>query len=87
MLTKQQNYAWARPALHAQKLRDAELKAGVPARRGQKGSAATYNIKSVREQERRWVEQAEQAYSRFVAGWAPRGPKVRTGATNEERRS
>jgi transposase len=87
VLTKRQNYAWARPALHAQKLRDAELKAGVPGRRGQKGSAAAYNIKSVREQERRWVEQAEQAYNRFVAGWTPRGPKVRTSAANEERRS
>jgi transposase len=87
VLTKRQNYAWARPALHARKLRDAELKAGVPGRRGQKGSAAAYNIKSVREQERRWVEQAEQAYNQFVAGWTPRGPKVRTSAANEERRS
>jgi len=31
VLTKRQNYAWARPALHAQKLRDAELKAACPA--------------------------------------------------------
>ena len=25
--------------------------------------------------ERRWVEQAETAYARFVSGWNPRGPK------------
>lgn len=87
VLIKQQDYAWARPALHAQKLRSAELKAGIPARRGQKGAAAAYNLKTVRDEERRWVEQAEQAYDRFVAGWTPRGPKVRTSAANEERRS
>jgi len=87
VLTKQQDYAWARPALHAQKLRSAELKAGIPARRGQKGAAAAYNLKTVRDEERRWVEQAEQAYDRFVTGWTPRGPKVRTSAATEERRS
>src|SRR5829696_3506848 len=43
-------------------------------------------IRSHREQERRWVEQAETAYARFVAGWNPRGPKVRTGAAKEARR-
>jgi hypothetical protein len=37
--------------------------------------------------ERRWVEQAEAAYARFVAGWNPRGPKrARAGAANEVRR-
>jgi len=55
--------------------------------RGQKGAAHAYNIKSHREEERRWVEQAEVAYARFVAGWNPRGPKrVRTGAATEVRR-
>jgi transposase len=45
------------------------------------------NIKSHRDQERRWVEQAETAYARFVSGWNPRGPKrVRTGAATEVRR-
>jgi transposase len=87
VLTKQQDYAWARPALHAQKLRSAELKAGIPAKRGQKGAAAAYNLKTVRDEERRWVEQAEQAYDRFVTGWTPRGPKVRTSAATEERLS
>ena len=56
------------------------------AARGQKGTAHAYNLKSQRDQERRWVEQAEAAYARFVAGWRPRGPKARTGAAKEERR-
>lgn len=83
LLTKQEDYAWARPALHAKKLRDLELKAGMPARRGRKGPAAAYSIKSARDQERRWVEQAERAYQRFVSGWQPKGPARRTGATTE----
>ena len=32
------------------------------------------------------IEQAETAYTRFVAGWNARGPKARTGAAKEERR-
>ena len=81
LLSKGESYAWARPALHARKLRDLELKAGYKAERGQRGAAHAYNIKSHRDQERRWVEQAETAYARFVAGWNPRGPKqARTGA-------
>ena len=86
LLRKGESYAWARPALHAKKLRDLELKAGYKAERGQRGAAHTYNVKSHRDQERRWVEQAETAYARFVAGWNPRGPKrARTGAANEGR--
>jgi len=87
LLTKGESYAWARPSLHAKKLRDVELKAGSKTARGQKGAAHAYNIKSHREEERRWVEQAEGAYARFVAGWNRRGPKkVRTDAANEVRR-
>jgi transposase len=90
LLTKNESYLLARPALHARKLRDLELKAGHKPARGRKGAAHAYNISSYREQERRFVEQAEAAYTRFVAGWNPRGPKpaakARTGAANEERR-
>jgi hypothetical protein len=50
---KKENYAWARPALQARKIRKLELKAGYEARRGQKGSAHAYNVKGHREQERR----------------------------------
>ena len=87
LLTKGESYVWARSSLHAKKLRDLELKAGYRAARGQKGAAHAYNIKSHRDQERRWVEQAEAAYARLVAGWNPRGPKkVRTGAATEVQR-
>jgi hypothetical protein len=52
LLHKKENYAWARPALQARKIRKLELKAGHPAKRGQKGSAHAHNIKDHREQER-----------------------------------
>lgn len=69
LLTKGESYVWARPSLYSKKLRDLELKAGHKAARGQKGAAHAFNIKSHREEERRWVEQAGTAYARFVAGW------------------
>ena len=87
LLSKGESYVWARPSLPARKLRDLELKAGYKAARDQRGVAHAYSIKSHRDQERRWVEQAETAYARFVSGWNPRGPKpVRTGAATEVRR-
>src|ERR1700758_2801639 len=39
LLTKGESYLWARPALHARKLRDLELKAGYKPARGQKGTS------------------------------------------------
>jgi transposase len=87
LLSKGESYVWARPSLHAKKLRDLELKAGYKAARGQKGAAHAYNSKSHRDEERRWVEQAETVYARFVTGWNPQGPKkMRTGAATEVRR-
>ena len=85
MLRRNEDYAWVRPALHARKMRDVELTAGHPARRGQRGAAYAYNLSTVRQRERRRVEQAERAYERLVRGWSQQGPKVRTGAASEER--
>jgi transposase len=85
MLRSNEDYAWVRPALHARKIRDLELCAGHPARRGQRGEAYAYNLSTVRQRERRRIEQAEKAYERSVRGWTQHGPKVRTGAAKEER--
>jgi hypothetical protein len=43
MLSKEEDYAGVRPALHAKKLRDMELRSGQPERRGQRGAAYEYN--------------------------------------------
>ena len=85
LLTRGEDYAWVRPALHAKKLRDLELRSGEPARRGQRGAAYAYNLTRTRQEERRRVEQAEIAYRRLTEGWSRRGRRVPTGAAKEER--
>jgi hypothetical protein len=48
MITRGEDYAFARSSLTATKLRALELKAGMPARRGQTGTASGYSLKDVR---------------------------------------
>ena len=71
MLTRQQDYAFARPALVAMKERQMQLKAGATSRRGGNAPdpACNYSIKELREKERAMVEQDKKAYTRFVSAW------------------
>jgi transposase len=85
MLTRGEDYAGVRPALHAKKLRDLELRAGQPARRGQRGPAYEYNLTRTRQEERRRAEQSEVAYRRLTEGWSKRGRRAPTGAAREGR--
>lgn len=85
LLTRGEDYAWVRPALHAKKLRELELRSGEPARRGQRGTAYAYNLTRVRQEERRRVEQAEVAYRHLTEGWSRRGRRVPKGEAKEER--
>ena len=77
MITKQRDYAFARPSLTAKKLRALELKAGLPPRRGQKGAAAAYSLKDVRAREKAIAEQAERAYAQTVADWQAKAPAAK----------
>lgn len=78
MLTKEQDYLWARPSLVAHKRRAMELQAGRPQKKGSaRGPAYTYNVKTLRTREARVAEQAEKGYEHFVAAWGPRPPKRR----------
>ena len=86
LLTKGEDYAWVRPALHAKKIRDLELRAGHPERRGQRGRSYDYNVADRRREDRARGEQAEKIYTRMTQGWRKSGPKRPTGAANEERR-
>ena len=72
LLTKEEDYAFARPALVAMKERQMQLKAGAKSRRGGNtpGKARDYSIKALRKKERALVEQAEKAYTRFVSAWS-----------------
>jgi transposase len=90
MITRGEDYAFARPSLNAQKLRRLQLRAGMPSRRGRKGSAAAYSLREVRRRERELAEQAEHAYRQLVADWQAKAPgKAREGvaATNGARLS
>ena len=81
VLTDQEDYTWTRPSLVAMKERALQLQAGLPARRGQKGIAADYSVKTLRDRERTVVENAERAYTRFVGRWKPQGPKRRSAVS------
>ncbi len=72
VLAKAEPYAHQRPSLVAIKRRALALQAGEPARRGQKGPAAAYSIKQLRDRERATVEREERAYAKRVAHWQPR---------------
>jgi transposase len=87
LLSKGQDYAWSRPALLQWKLRELELKAGSPSRRGgnKPGPARDYSLKTVRDKERQWLGLAEEEYRRFVHAWKPRPPEKRMGAAKGER--
>jgi transposase len=75
MVSRGEDYAFARPSLTAQKLRKLELRAGAPSRRGQKGKAAAYSLKEARRRERELAEQGERAYRQLVADWQAKAPK------------
>ena len=78
MLSREEDYLWARPALVANKLRAMELQAGQPQQKGnRRGPAYAYNVKALREQEMQLARQAELSYERFVAAWRPRPPRER----------
>jgi hypothetical protein len=80
VLSSREDYAWNRPALTATKKRALELQAGWPARRGQKGDAAAYSVKAIRERERALAEQAERVYAQQVARWRAQPKSKSTGA-------
>jgi transposase len=84
MLTRQEDYAFARPALTRHKLRELELRAGAqrhPGRRNLKNKSG-YHQQENRERERELSIQAELAYRRLVADWKATGPaKTGAGAT------
>ena len=81
LLTREEDFLWARPALVAKKTRAMELQAGMQQKKGnRRGPAFAYNVKALRDQERQIAEQAEKTYEQFVARWKSRPPKAAAGA-------
>ena len=76
MLTRNEDYLWARPALVANKTRAMELQAGHPQQKGsRRGAAYAYNVKALRDKEMLVAAQAERSYEHFTAHWKVRRPK------------
>jgi transposase len=81
LLTRNEDYAFARPAMTRGKIRRLELLAGAPSQKGRKGIAGGKS-KAVFDAERELSRQAEIAYRRLVSDWRASGPsKAGAGAT------
>jgi transposase len=79
LLTREQDYAFARPAMTRNKIRKLELVAGAPPQKGRHGIAGGKS-KAVFDAERELSRQAEAAYRRLVDDWQAAGPP-RAGAS------
>jgi len=81
LLTRQEDYAYARPSMTRSKIRQLELAAGAPPRKGVRGIAGNKNAQTL-EAEREIARRAETAYRRTIADWKAAGPaKTGAGAT------
>ena len=81
LLTRGEDYAFARPAMTRNKIRQLELLAGAPPQKGRHGIAGGKS-KAVFDAERELSRQAEAAYRRLVSDWRSTGPaKAGAGVT------
>jgi outer membrane murein-binding lipoprotein Lpp len=81
MLTREQDYAFGRPAMTRNKIRKLELIAGAPPQKGRHGIAGGKS-KAVFDAERELSRQAEAAYRRLVNDWQATRPEAAgAGAT------
>jgi transposase len=82
LLTRDEDYAFARPAMTRNKIRRLELLAGAPPQTGRHGIAGGKS-KTVFDAERELSRQAEAAYRRLVSDWRSTGPaKAGAGVTS-----
>ncbi len=77
VLSKGQEYAFARPAFQAMKLRKVALKASAPREYGKAGPGRDYWIKEIRHREMEYVKRAEDAYAKMVTAWRQIPPKAK----------
>jgi transposase len=84
LLSRGQEYAFARPALYREKLRRLALMLGAERHQGKSLTGRTHLKTDQRQAEREISAQHERAYLRMVADWQasrPSRPKVGAGAT------
>ena len=80
LLTRGEDYAFARPSMVRRKLRRLELTAGAPRRKSGPQADPVWNT-DADGRERRLAEQAERAYERLVADWKAGQARAGAGAT------
>jgi transposase len=80
MLTREQDYAFGRPAMTRNKIRKLELLAGARPEKGRHGIAGGKS-KAVFDAERELSRQAEAAYRRLVTDWQSSRPVMGASAT------
>lgn len=81
MLTKDEDYAFARPSLTREKLRRLELMTGAERQRGRRHPERVFAPRAQHDAERELAAQAEAAYLRLMSDWQSRPAKVGAGAT------
>ena len=81
LLSKDEDYAFARPSLTRQKTRRLELTAGASRRPRRHDGPTVSPTAAQRAAERELQQQAELAYRRLVADWRAAAPKGGAGAT------
>jgi len=82
LLSKEEDYAFARPTSVRSKLRRLELAAGAPPLRRGHGGPKVSSTPAERESDRELSERGEAAYRRLIADWKVSGPQKKgAGAT------
>jgi transposase len=79
MLTRDEDYAFARPSLVREKLRRAELMIGAERRQGRRNAVRVFASGAQHRLEKELAAQAEIAYRRLMQDWQP-APKKGAGA-------
>ncbi len=79
MLSRDEDYAFARPSLVREKLRKLELLTGAERRKGKRNPVRVFATKEQHQLEKDLARQAEVAYRRLVRDWQP-AMKKGTGA-------
>ena len=76
MLTKGEDYLWARPGTRGQQAARHGAAGRQAAREGEPARPAyAYNVKALRNREIDLARQAERSYERLVGAWRPRKPR------------
>jgi transposase len=79
LLTREEDYAFQRPSMTRNKIRQLELLAGAPPRKGKAGVAGGKS-KKLWDAERELSRQAEASYRRLTADWRATRPAKKVGA-------